>query len=153
MKAVKVERAKKNEIDWINTKYDEVHFVKSNYENEYIVIARVDNKNAGIGRLVKIDESNVELGGIYVLPNFRGLGVAKSIVLSLCQNNPFDESAFVWCLPFENLLTFYTQFGFKKCLNSNLPKEVEQKLDWCNSDNRYEKKVLLLFKKNKKEMD
>lgn len=146
MKTVTVKQAEINEINWINAKYSEVDFVKSNYENEYIVIAKVGNENAGLGRLVKIDEDNIELGGIYAFPNFRGLGVAENIVRNLCEKNPFDAST-IWCLPFENLLNFYSKFGFENCDNIKAPKEVTKKLEWCNSGNKYRKKVLLLCKK------
>lgn len=49
---------------------------------------------------MKIDKNNIELGGIYAFPNFRGLRVAENIVHNLCEKNPFDEST-IWCLPFE----------------------------------------------------
>jgi N-acetylglutamate synthase-like GNAT family acetyltransferase len=147
MKTVTVRRAEKNEIDWINAKYSEVDFVKSDYENEYIVIASVENENAGLGRLVKVDSNNIELGGIYAFPNYRGLGVAENIVRNLCEKNPFGEST-IWCLPFENLLNYYSKFGFEKCDNIKAPEKVVRKLNWCNSESKYEKKVLLLCKTN-----
>lgn len=147
MKTVIVKQAEKKETNWINAKYSEVDFVKSNYENEYIVIAKVGNENAGLGRLVKIDENNIELGGIYVFPNFRGLGVAENIVRNLCEKNPFYEST-IWCLPFENLLNFYSKFGFENCKNKKAPKQLTEKLKWCNSENKYGKEVLLLCKTN-----
>lgn len=146
MITVTVHQAKKQELDWVNEKYGEVDFVKSDYENEYIVVARVENENAGIGRLVKIDTNNLELGGIYVFPDFRGFGVAENIVRSLCENNPFGEST-IWCLPFENLLDFYSKFGFEKCENITAPEKVVHKLNWCNLESNYEKKVLILCKK------
>jgi len=145
---VTVKQAKKNDISWINAKYSEVDFVKSNYDNEYIVIAKVENENAGIGRLVKIDKNNIELGGIYSFPDFRGLGVAENIVRNLFEENPFDKSI-IWCLPFENLLNFYSKFGFKNCENIKAPEKVARKLEWCNTESIYGKKVLLLCKTNK----
>ena len=147
MSKVTIKQAEKNELNWINTKYNEVDFVKSNYENEYIVIAQVGNENAGIGRLVKIDENNIELGGIYAFPEFRGLGVAENIVHNLCEEKPFGEST-IWCLPFENLRNFYSKFGFEICENIKAPKKVVEKLEWCNSESKYGKKVLLLCKAN-----
>lgn len=149
MREIKVKQAKKNEISWINSKYSEVNFVESNYENEYIVIAKVGNENAGLGRVVKIDNDNIELGGIYAFPNFRGLRVAENIVRNLCEENPFDEST-IWCLPFENLLNFYSKFGFKDSENIKTPERITKKLEWCNSESNYGKKVLLLYKTNKK---
>lgn len=59
---IHVRQILENELDWINSKYDEVGFVNSNAQNEYIVITEIQNKPAGIGRLVRIDQDNVELG-------------------------------------------------------------------------------------------
>ncbi|WP_299272510.1 GNAT family N-acetyltransferase [uncultured Psychroserpens sp.] len=145
MKKVTVNKAKKNDLNWINAKYCEIGFVKSNYENEYIVIAKVENVNAGLGRLVKIDEYNIELGGIYTFSKFRGLGVAQYIVRNLCSKNPFGN-ANIWCLPFENLYEFYSKFGFEHCTTIKGPQVVFEKLKWCNSENKYDKKVILLCK-------
>ncbi|UII19575.1 GNAT family N-acetyltransferase [Fulvivirga ligni] len=127
MKKITVIQAEISQINWINEKYSEVDFVKSNYENEYIVIAKVGNENAGLGRLVKIDEDNIELGGIYAFPSFRGLGVAQDIVRNLCEKNPFDAST-IWCLPFEYLFHFYSKFGFRHHEDIEAPKEVIKKL-------------------------
>ena len=145
MKEITVKQAEKNEIEWINSKYAEVDFVKSDFENEFIVIAKADNQNAGIGRLVVIDEKNIELGGIYVFSEFRGNGVAEKIVHYLCANNPFKNSV-IWCLPFDNLMEFYSRFGFKEQLKNNVPNEIIEKHKWCNSNEKYGKEVLLLCK-------
>lgn len=145
MKRIIVKQAANHEMDWVNSKYDEIDFVKSNFDNEYIVIATIGNQNAGLGRLVKIDDNNIELGGIYVFSDFRGLGVAKNIVRNLCEESPFKE-AIIWCLPFVNLLDFYTKFEFKKHENGKVPEEIIKKLEWCNAGNKYEKDVLLLYK-------
>lgn len=147
MSAVTVIKAKKNDIDWVNTKYQEVDFVSSNYDNEHIVIAEVNHEKAGLGRLVKIDDNNIELGGIYVFPEYRGLGVAERIVSSLCNENPFNE-VMVWCLPFEKLLPFYSKFGFKSSETVEAPKAIAKKLNWCNSGDTYAQHVLLLCKAN-----
>lgn len=147
MEKITVRKAKKNEINWVNEKYSEIGFVTSNYENEYIIIAKVENEDAGLGRLVKIDEDNIELGGIYTFSKFRSVGVAECIVLSLCENNPF-EGSYIWCLPFENLYKFYSKFEFEYCKNIKAPEEVVEKLKWSNSENKYGKKVLLLCKTN-----
>lgn len=144
MKKVIVRRAKESEIDWINAKYMEVNFKVSNYKKECIVIAEIDNQKAGLGRLVRIDDKNVELGGIYVFENFRGFGIADKIVGFLCTENHFENTT-VWCLPFEKLKGFYSKFGF---VASELipPKEIKEKHEWCNVEGRYSQPVLLLSK-------
>lgn len=148
MKNIAVNQAEKTDIEWINKQYSEIDFVKSNYNNEFIVIAKVENENAGLGRLVKIDDHNTEMGGIYVLPLFRSLGVAEKIVSQLCEKNPFETST-IWCLPFDHLLNFYSKFGFTKYENGNIPDEIVKKHNWCNTGNNYEHSVSLLYKKNK----
>ena len=145
MNNITTRKAEINEIEWINSQYKNVEFVESNFNNEFIVMAEVDNIKAGIGRLVIIDENNIELGGIYVFEQFRKIGVAENIVDTLCNENPFKEKT-IWCLPFENLKKFYSDFGFTESDSSNVPKEVLKKHEWCNKV--YDKKVLLLSKIN-----
>lgn len=149
MQEILIKEAQEHEINWINEQYRGIGFVESNFAEEYIVIACFDGKKAGLGRLVKIDHQNIELGGIYVLPAFRGLKIAENIVNHLCQHNPFHESI-VWCLPFENLSGFYQKFGFEPYIHSNAstPEKISKKLEWCNSENRYEQKVVLLYKRS-----
>jgi|SRR5690606_29016180 len=142
---ISIQIADRNQMDWINSMYDQVHFQKSDFENEFILIAEVGGQRAGIGRLVKIDESQGELGGIYVFPAFQKRGVAGQIVQSLCTLNPFKIDT-IWCLPFENLVSFYKKFGFDKCWNKEVPIEIVKKLEWCNSDSRYAQRVWLLCK-------
>jgi len=145
MNKITTRKAEKNEIGWINSQYENVGFAESNYDNEFIVITEVNYIKAGIGRLVKIDENNIELGGIYVLEQFRKIGIAENIVDTLCNKNPFKDKM-IWCLPFENLKNFYSNFGFTVSLDSNVPKEISRKHEWCNKV--YDKKVLLLSKPN-----
>ncbi|WP_428741496.1 GNAT family N-acetyltransferase [Tenacibaculum sp.] len=144
MNTIIVRKAEKEEIDWVNTQYKSIDFKSSNFEKEYIVVAEKDGKKCGLGRLVKIDEQHVELGGIYVFDAYRGLGVADAIVHFLCNHNPFLNTI-VWCLPFENLKDFYGKFGFDTHTLTP-PKEVVEKHEWCNTSGIYSKKVLLLSK-------
>ena len=142
---IAIKKAQKSDLYWINSMYKEVDFVASNFDNEYIVIALVNNQNAGLGRLVYIDNQNIELGGIYVFENFRGLKIADLIVSTLLKENPFQNTT-IWCLPFENLLAFYQKFDFKENSENNPPEKVLHKLNWCT--HTYNKKTLLLSKKS-----
>lgn len=145
MKEITIRKTGANEIEWINSKYEDVGFVSSNFDNEFIVIASIENKDAGLGRLVVIDEQNIELGGIYVFPNSRSLGIADKIVSYLCEHNPFKNTT-IWCLPFQNLQNFYYKFGFKISNLSIIPAKITEKHRWCNANKAYEKEVLLLSK-------
>ncbi|CAM1343554.1 GNAT family N-acetyltransferase [Tenacibaculum amylolyticum] len=145
MKEITIRQANAHEIEWINSKYEDVGFVASNFDNEFIIIASIENQPAGLGRLVIIDEQNIELGGIYVFPNHRGLGIADKIVSYLCEHNPFKNTT-IWCLPFENLQNFYYKFGFKNSNQRMAPLKVAEKHQWCNANEAYQKEVLLLSK-------
>jgi hypothetical protein len=94
--------------------------------------------------LVFIDDQNIELGGIYVFEGYRGLKIADLIVSTLLKENPFLNST-IWCLPFQNLKSFYSKFDFKENLDLIPPEKVTQKLNWCNSN--YITKTLLLSKR------
>jgi N-acetylglutamate synthase-like GNAT family acetyltransferase len=143
IKQITLRPATAGDIPWINQQYREIGFVLSEFDTEFIVIANVGNRKAGIGRLVRIDDFNAELGGIYVLPDFRRMGVAEEVVGYLCDNNPFKQVT-LWCLPFENLGGFYAKFGFTEHREGPVPKAVRNKLDWCNTGGKYDQKVILL---------
>lgn len=147
MTNIKIREARENEIQWVNKQYAEIDFKESNFENELIVIAEIENLNCGLGRIVKINHDNYELGGIYVFQAFRNKGVAEKIVEFLICSK-FLEDKTIWCLPFENLEKFYTKFGFTTAEKNRPqpPKEIIEKYNWCN--NTYEKKVLLMVKEN-----
>lgn len=124
--------ATKSDLIWVNEQYASIGFKTSNLDNEVIVIASIDGRNAGVGRLVKIDEETAELGGMYVLPNFRKKKIAGQLVQELLKRrNSFRR---IFCLPFSHLENFYKRFGFRNLSNAELlqmPKEISEKLSWC----------------------
>lgn len=128
---VKLRKAEKSEIEWVNDRYREVGFVASNFETETLVIAEYGGEKAGLGRLVKISPEHYELGGMYVLERFRGMGIAAEIVPYLLEAAP--SKAHVWCLPYAHLHAFYEKFGFKAPPPGiGVPVEVSEKLKMCN---------------------
>ena len=94
--------------------------------------------------MVKIDEENWELGGIFVDDNYRGLGVARAVVSYLCSETDLSYKN-IWCLPFEDLNNFYHGFGFDNP-KVTPPESISEKHLWCNTLAGYTKKVLLLSK-------
>jgi GNAT superfamily N-acetyltransferase len=125
-----IRAAHSTEIDWINQKYDEVDFVHSVFEKEIIAIAEHEGEKAGIGRLVTIDDNNLELGGMYVFEPFRKKGIAKEIVQFLLkQARPFQT---VYCIPFQHLVPFYQSYSFEDYKDLNqAPHEIVAKYLWC----------------------
>ncbi|MET3544880.1 hypothetical protein ABID47_001474 [Paenibacillus favisporus] len=69
--------ATKNELQWINKQYQKIGFMPSNLENEKIAIVTHQDEFAGVGRIVYLNAEEAEIGGIYILDEFRGLSLAN----------------------------------------------------------------------------
>lgn len=65
MESIVIRRAKKEELEWINSKYSQIDFVHSNFEKEIIAISEHKGERCGLGRIVIIDQNNCELGGMF----------------------------------------------------------------------------------------
>ena len=77
--------ATSNDLEWINNQYDSIGFVRSDLKRDKVAIITYNNEYAGVGRLVQIDEDTLEMGGIFILPQFRGLQLAGELVLFLVE--------------------------------------------------------------------
>lgn len=146
---LQIRPAKKQEIAWINGCYDEVEFVHSHFDSEIIAIAEFNEEKAGLGRLVKIDEKNFELGGMYVFEPFRNKGIAKEIVTFLLTY--VKPSQTVYCIPFEHLIHFYKQCGFANCSEfESVPQIILDKYRWCHEKYTHPTTLLVLELNNRK---
>ena len=127
---LRLRTAEKSDIEWVNNCYDQIEFVRSSLDDEIIAIAEFDKQTAGLGMLIKVDETSLELGGMYVFESFRGKGIAKEIVNFLLTHA--QPSQTVYCIPFEHLLPFYKQYGFTNCHNlESVPSKILNKYHWC----------------------
>jgi len=130
-----------SELSWANDRYREINFMPSQ-DHDFIAVAEVDGKCAGIGRLVAVDETTGELGGIYVFDEFRNQGIAGSIVTFLLEHSPYQQ---LFCIPFAHLEGFYGSFGFKPVsADMDVPCTVSGKVDWCRDE--YPTPVALLVR-------
>lgn len=133
-----------NEFNWANKRYDEVGFVHSSPDRDLVIVARVNGQVAGLGRLVKISYDVAELGGIYVFPDFRSLGIAHSLVKNLLVYGKSFKR--IYCLPFSHLQNIYQSHGFLPVAKKEgVPKEILDKCDWCNK--KYAGKITLLLER------
>jgi len=98
------------ELAWANQVYASLRFVPSTSADR-LLLARVDNQLVGMGRIVQLDEQNVEIGGIYVKESHRNKGVARRMVQRLAQETR-QEPAACWILGFRHLMSFYQSMGF-----------------------------------------
>ncbi|HEY9698125.1 MAG TPA: GNAT family N-acetyltransferase [Trichocoleus sp.] len=122
-----VRRALRQEMAWINDRYDEAGFKRANFDGEVIAIAELDGERAGLGRLIKLDERTAELGGIYVVPNFRKQGVATKTLEFLLKEA--ESYHIVYCSPSTTMQDFYGSYGFAPpSLDFSISPDVKDKL-------------------------
>ncbi|PHV06454.1 GNAT family N-acetyltransferase [Janthinobacterium sp. BJB412] len=128
-----------DDLAWANARYAEIDFLPSKAA-DLIAIARVDGVAAGLGRVVGVADGEGELGGMYVLDGFKGLGLARRIIAYLQDNSRCHT---LYCLPFAELAALYQSMGFTPVADdAAVPAAVAAKHRWCNS--HYGKPVLLL---------
>ncbi|MBE7103798.1 GNAT family N-acetyltransferase [Bacillus cereus] len=138
-----IQLATPNDIEWINNHYESIGFVPSDLKRDKVAIITYNGEYAGVGRLVQIDEDTIEMGGIFILPQFRGLQLAGKLVSFLVQTAKKLHIQNVYCLPFEELENFYKKYGFTEV---NTTEEVVhpiilKKYNWCLET--YDKHILL----------
>ncbi|PEB51391.1 GNAT family N-acetyltransferase [Bacillus pseudomycoides] len=131
------------DLDWINTQYQSVGFVPSNLKQDKVAIITYNGEQAGLGRLVYIDEQTIEMGGIYILPKYRGYKLAGELVSFLVQTAKQLQVPHVYCIPFEELEAFYKKYGFKEvhAAHETVHPNILNKYNWCLQE--YDKNVLL----------
>jgi GNAT superfamily N-acetyltransferase len=136
-----IRKATAGELSWVNERYAEIGFMASD-PRDLVVIAEVDGVRVGLGRLVPFEPGAAELGGIYVLPEFRGRHVASLIVSHLVGAGTFER---LYCIPFAPLVPFYQSFGFHPVEASPpVPEAIAEKVRWCQS--KYSQPVSLLVR-------
>lgn len=139
-----IKLANENDLEWLNAQYQKINFVPSSLENEIIAIVTYNDEFAGVGRIVYLNDDEVEIGGIYILDEFRGLSLANELVGYLVDIAKQKNLKAVYCLPFEELRNFYAKFDLHEFeyIDNQVNTKVLEKFKWC-LDN-YEKQVLLL---------
>lgn len=83
------------------------------------------------------------MGGIFILPKFRGLQLAGQLVSFLVQTAKKLQILNVYCLPFEELENFYKKYGYTEVDTTKevVPPIILKKYNWCLEN--YDKHVLL----------
>lgn len=106
----------------INAIYAMLGFMPWDPEHDHVLVAVADDRIVGCGRLQRFGDV-VELGGMYVHPNYRGQGIARAI-LSALVNLLGGETCY--CIPFDHLSHFYAQFGFEPAPEVGLPSIIQE---------------------------
>ena len=129
------------DLSAINARYARIDFVPSGVE-DLVVLALRDGTVAGQGRIVPLDARSAELGGIHVLPEFGGAGIATAIVDFLLKRTQVPK---LYCIPFAELAPFYGSMGFVPVTDrTDVPPQVLEKLRWC--EGQYGRPVLLMVR-------
>jgi len=132
-------RLEPTELAWANERYAEVDFLPSP-ATDLVAVALVGGTPAALGRVTRLTEASGELGGMYVFPEFRGLGVASRMIDYLVSECGLK---LLFCLPFEHLHDMYTAAGFAvQPPDETVPQKVRDKHVWCNA--HYPERVLLM---------
>ncbi|MGG3508372.1 GNAT family N-acetyltransferase [Paenibacillus sp. FSL W8-0187] len=119
-----IKRVTQAELPWVNQQYEHIGFQPSSLDNEIIAIVMSQDDYAGIGRLVKLNDHEAELGGIYILDKFRGQSLAHEIVTFLVEESKRLGLDTVYCIPFEELQHFYKRLFKKSAFDHEVNQEV-----------------------------
>lgn len=138
-----IQLATSKDLEWINKQYESIGFLPSDLKRDKVAIITYNNEYAGVGRLVQIDGETMEMGGIFIAPKFRGLQLAGELVSFLVQTAKESHMQYVFCLPFEELKSFYKKYGFTEVdtMQEVVHPIILKKYNWCLKN--YDKHVLL----------
>ena len=140
---VSVRRLLATELDWANACYADANFMPSSRQ-DFLAVAEVGGNKAGLGRVVPVAADMGELGGMYVLPAFRGQALAGKLVQFLLAESQLPT---LFCIPFAHLESFYARYGFGPLPDSlPIPESVAAKFAWCQR--HYPTPVRLLVRRN-----
>jgi GNAT superfamily N-acetyltransferase len=132
-------KAASADLDWVRAQYATANFVP-HADTHFQLVAELDGATAGLGRLVPAGAEAVELGGMYVLPGFRGQGLGTAIVAALLAEAAGRR---VYCIPFARLTGLYESLGFRIIDEErDLPPEIAAKLTFCRG--HYAERVCLM---------
>ena len=124
LKNVGVETARVNEFVEAQRFYDSRGYGGAAIEpTDIVVLAKRESEMVGIGRLCQ-EAGFVCLRGMQVSPEFQRQGLGSRILQQL-ESELGPNSCY--CLPYEHLLAFYCQAGFKQ-LTTNIPLILDQRL-------------------------
>jgi N-acetylglutamate synthase-like GNAT family acetyltransferase len=138
---MKIRKLHASELSWANERYAEINFVPSS-ESDFIAVAELNGIKAGLGRVTAVNDGIGELGGMVVLPEFRGQAIAAKIVEFLLSNCGISS---LYCIPFSHLQKFYRRFGFLPVDQTiSVPMVVAEKYTWCHRT--YDTPVALLYR-------
>lgn len=127
---VMIREADADDLAWANERYADLGFDPSDPAIARTYVAWHGGERVGLGRLVRLSDGSLELGGMHVVPGWRGTGIARSILgrlLSIAEDEPV-----VWCVPFQQLGHFYQSHGFEEVESvEGIPAELIDKVKRC----------------------
>lgn len=104
-------QADRRDLDWVHTQYRNIGIAPSS-SRDLVYIARLDGRNAAVGRITRIDQETAELEGIHILEEFQGEGLALPLVQEMLHSAVSRSIRQLYCLTYPELTGFYRRFGF-----------------------------------------
>lgn len=136
-----VRRLLPEELDWANACYAEIGFLPSTAA-DFVAVAEWAGERAALGRIVPLSGAVGELGGMYVLPAYRGRKLAARVLDYLIANAATAE---LFCIPFAHLQGFYASHGFAPVPKGvQIPCAIAAKCQWCKAS--YDTPIGLLYR-------
>jgi RimJ/RimL family protein N-acetyltransferase len=147
-----VRPSRPSELAEVNARYERIDFLPS-APDDIQLVAEHGGAIVGLGRLVRISPTLLELGGIWVAEHLRGDGVARAIVQALItasrdvdanRAGPASPPPDLACIPFARLALFYGSCGFATWDPDAAPEAIRKKLAFC--ERTYAEPVTLMLR-------
>ena len=97
-----------------------------NEKNVCIFTYQVNKHIVGAVRLIKND-GYFTLRTLYVIPQWRHKGIATALIQKLIVHLP--ERSILYCLPYPQVLSLYSNLGFVHIHPDNLPEMLKKRYD------------------------
>ena len=99
--------------------------VQKAIENSYCFSAFIDNKQIGFARVVTDAATFAYLADVFVLPEFRGHGIAKKLMQSV-QTHPELQGLRRWMLMTADAHKLYESYGFSALAKPERAMEISK---------------------------
>lgn len=99
--------------------------VEKSIENSFCFSAFVDDRQVGFARVVTDTATFAYLADVFVLPEFRGLGISKKLMQSV-QSHPELQGLRRWMLMTADAHKLYESYGFTALSKPDRAMEISK---------------------------
>ena len=99
--------------------------VEKSIENSYCFSALIGEQQVGFARVISDAATFAYLGDVFVLPEFRGQGISKKLMLCV-QTHPALQNLRRWMLMTADAHKLYESFGFHALAKPDRAMEISK---------------------------